>query len=275
MKVSIITSCYNRESTIKEAINSVLQQDYTDIEYIIVDGASKDKSSIVIESTLLDNSYTLSQIDGNLKLYTKESNIVKFLSEPDKGMYEAINKGIKLATGDIIGLCHSDDLIYSQNTISNIVKRIRDTNSDFLYADGVFVDPNNLNKIIRRWIGGNYSQWKVRHGWLPLHPTCYLKRSLMDKLGLYDEQYKIAADTDLLVRYLLQDDIKVTYLPEFVTRMRMGGMSTDSAKRKKMWQEDIRVYTGHGFKHVTLTKIEKMMWKVPQFILAKIKGENQ
>lgn len=275
MKVSIITSCYNRESTIKEAINSVLQQDYTDIEYIIVDGASKDKSSIVIESTLLDNSYTLSQIDGNLKLYTKESNIVKFLSEPDKGMYEAINKGIKLATGDIIGLCHSDDLIYSQNTISNIVKRIRDTNSDFLYADGVFVDPNNLNKIIRRWIGGKYSQWKVKHGWLPLHPTCYMKCSLMDKLGLYDEQYKIAADTDLLVRYLLQDDIKVTYLPEFVTRMRMGGMSTDSAKRKKMWQEDIRVYTGHGFKHVTLTKIEKMMWKVPQFILAKIKGENQ
>jgi glycosyltransferase len=252
----------------------VLQQDYSDIEYIIVDGESKDKSSIVIESTLLDNSYTLSQIDGNLKLYTKESNIVKFLCEPDKGMYEAINKGIKLATGDIIGLCHSDDLIYSQNTISNIVKRIRDTNSDFLYADGVFVDPNNLNKIIRRWIGGKYSQWKVKHGWLPLHPTCYLKCSLMDKLGLYDEQYKIAADTDLLVRYLLQDDIKVTYLPEFVTRMRMGGMSTDSAKRKKMWQEDIRVYTGHGFKHVTLTKIEKMMWKVPQFILAKLKGEN-
>lgn len=274
MKVSIVTTCYNRENTIRDAIKSVLSQDYLDLEYIIVDGASNDNSSQVILSTLINSSYSFLKEEDNLRIFTKNKKIVKYLCESDKGMYEAINKGIRLSSGDIIGLCHSDDMLYTKNTICNVIKRIKDTNSDFLYADGVFVDPNNLNKVIRRWIGGKYSQWKVKHGWLPLHPTCYMKRSLMDKLGLYDEQYKIAADTDLLVRYLLQDDIKVTYLPEFVTRMRMGGMSTDSAKRKKMWQEDIRVYTGHGFKHVTLTKIEKMMWKLPQFVSAKLKGEN-
>lgn len=274
MKVSIITTCYNRANTITEAIDSVLLQDYPCLEYVIVDGASSDNSSEIIHKTITHQSYTIAREEGNLKIYTNGSKFVKFLSEPDNGMYEAINKGIKLATGDVIGLCHSDDFIYSQNTVSNVVKKIKDTDSDFLYADGVFVDPKNLNKIIRRWIGGKYSQWKVKHGWLPLHPTCYIRRSLIDKLGLYDEQYKIAADTDFLVRYLLQENIKVTYLHEFITRMRMGGMSTDSSKRKKMWKEDIRVYKSHGFNHVTLTKLEKMMWKVPQFIFAKLKGEN-
>lgn len=98
-----------------------------------------------------------------------------------------------------------------------------------------------------------------------------MKRNLIERLGLYDENFKIAADTDLLVRYLNRNDVKVTYLPEFVTRMRMGGMSTDPSKFKEVWREDVRVYRGHGFKYVTLTKIEKMMWKVPQFILAYFK----
>lgn len=259
MKVSIITTCYNRAGTISDAIRSVYAQDYPDIEYIIVDGASKDGSQAVIESVLKD---------------APENVQVKYISEPDNGMYEAINKGIRMATGEVIGLCHSDDLLYSSDTISHIVKTLQENEADFLYADGVFVNAEKLDKVIRRWIGGKYSRWKVRHGWLPLHPTCYIRRSVMERLGLYDEQYKIAADTDLLVRYLSRTDLKVTYLREFVIRMRMGGMSTDSAKRKKMWQEDIRIYKSHDFKHGTLTKIEKVMWKLPQFVTAKLRGEN-
>ena len=252
MKISIITSCYNRVSTIRGAIESVLAQDYPDIEYIIVDGASTDGSVEVIRDA----------IEGH-------EDKVKFISEPDHGMYEAINKGIRMATGDYIGLVHSDDFLYSSHTISDIAKRLKETHADFLYGDGLFVNAENTDKVVRKWIGGTYRLWKVRHGWLPLHPTCYIRREVMEKLGGYDESYMIAADTDLLVRYLLDNHVKTDYLKKYIVRMRMGGMSTDNSRRAKMWKEDIRVYSSHGFKHVTLTKIEKMLWKVPQFVMAK------
>lgn len=260
MKVSIITSCYNRAMTIEGAILSVFAQDYADIEYIILDGASNDGSQAVIETTIKA---------------APQNVTVKYISEPDKGMYEAINKGIKMATGELIGLCHSDDFMFDENVVSDYVREFERTGADFIYADGLFVDPENIKKPIRRWIGGKYSKWKVRHGWLPLHPTCFITREAMDKYGLYDESFKIAADSDLLVRYLLKKDIKVAYMKgRFVTRMRMGGMSTDAAKRKKMWQEDIRVYKGHGFKHVTFTKLQKIAWKLPQFVMAKVKRRD-
>lgn len=252
MRISIITSCYNREATIRSAIESVLGQDYPNIEYIIVDGASTDGSAEAICNAV-----------------TEYKNKVRFISEPDSGMYEAINKGIRMATGDYIGLVHSDDFLYSPQTISAIVSRLEQTRADFLYGDGLFVDPNNTDKIIRKWIGGSYRLWKVRHGWLPLHPTCYIRREIMEKRGLYNESYKIAADSDLLFRYLLGGDLTVTYLPEFIVRMRMGGLSTDSAKRKQMWHEDIRMYHSHGM-NATITKIEKMLWKVPQFVRARL-----
>lgn len=278
MKVSIITSCYNRVGTIADAIRSVLAQDYRDIEYIIVDGASTDGSLREILRTLNDDDNdTLCYDDylSNGRFYDETKvgeKCVKVLSEPDKGMYEAINKGIRMATGEVIALCHSDDVMYDAHVVSDYAEAFERSGADFVYADGLFVDPENLQKPVRRWIGGKYSKWKVRHGWLPLHPTCYIRRETMERLGLYDESFKIAADSDLLVRYLLDQRIKVHYLRgRFVTRMRMGGMSTDSAKRKKMWQEDIRVYRGHGFRHVTLTKLEKMAWKVPQFVMAKVK----
>lgn len=252
MRISIITSCYNREATIRETIRSVLEQDYPDIEYIIVDGASTDGSVETIRSAIAGH-----------------EDKVKFISEPDSGMYEALNKGIRMATGEVIALLHSDDMMFDTHTVSDVMREMEHTGCDFLYADGLFVDAQRTEKVVRNWIGGRYSKWKVRHGWLPLHPTCYIRREVMERLGLYDESYRIAADTDLLVRYLLENDLKVEYLKRYVVRMRMGGLSTDNSRRAKMWKEDIRVYRSHGFRHVTLTKIEKMMWKVPQFIKAK------
>lgn len=248
MKISIITSCFNREATIRGCIESVLAQDYPNIEYIVVDGASKDNSLAII------NEY--------------KDKISKIISEPDHGMYEGINKGIRAATGDIIGLVHSDDFLYSPNTISRIVEKFQQTGADFLYGDGLFVNPENTSKVVRNWVGGDYRLWKVKHGWLPLHPTCYIRRDVMEKRGLYNETFKIAADSDLLFRYLLGGDLSVAYLHEYIVRMRMGGLSTDSAKRKQMWREDIRMYHSHGMNPV-ITKLEKMMWKVPQFIKAK------
>lgn len=250
MKVTIITSCYNREQTIRGCIESVLSQDYPDIEYIVVDGASKDNSLSII------NEY--------------KDKISKIISEPDHGMYEAINKGIRVATGDVIGLVHSDDFLFSNQTVSHIVQRFEETHADFLYGDGLFVNPENTDKVVRNWIGGTYRLWKVRHGWLPLHPTCYIRREVMERKGLYNESYKIAADSDFLFRYLLGGELSVTYLKEYIVRMRMGGLSTDSARRKQMWKEDIRLYQSHGM-NPTITKVEKMMWKIPQFIGALFK----
>lgn len=254
MKVSIITSCYNRKETIRGAIESVFSQDYPDIEYVVVDGASTDGSVDVIEEIIRN-------VPQNVD--------VNFVSEPDKGMYEAINKGIRRATGDIIGLVHSDDMLYDNHVISDVVERFKKTGADFVYGDGVFVNATDINKPVRNWIGGPYYRWKVRCGWLPLHPTCYMRRDVMMREGLYDESFKIAADTDLLVRYLYKAHLKVEYMHRRIIRMRMGGLSTNSKRRKQMWDEDIRLYTAHGFRPVILTKLMKMAWKVPQFIEAK------
>ena len=253
MKISIITVCYNRQNTIKAAVESVLMQDYSDIEYIIMDGASDDNTLPVIKETV-----------------SHSDRHVRIVSEPDAGMYDALNKAIRMATGDVIGLCHSDDVLYAPDTISHVVACCERTDCDLLYADGLYMDADNEHKVMRRWIGGCYSKWKVRHGWLPLHTTCYIKRDFMQKHGLYDTQYRIVADTDLLLRYLLDQDIKVAYLPEFVTRMRMGGVSTDVSQRRKIWKEDVRTYANHGFVLPTLKKVEKVLWKVPQFVSARL-----
>lgn len=249
MKVSIITSCYNREATIRGAIESVLEQDYPYIEYIVVDGASKDNSLAII------NEY--------------KNGIDKIISEPDNGMYEGINKGIRAATGDIIGLIHSDDFLFSSHTISEIVQAFKEQQADLVYGNGVFVDYDNINQMIRNWVSGRYTKENVKNGWLPLHPTVYIKKECMDKYGLYDESYKIAADSDLLVRYLYEADLKVHYLNKYIVRMRMGGLSTDSGKTKQKWGEDLRMYKSHGIKPLTALK-GKILSKIPQFIEAKL-----
>ncbi|MFI3283246.1 MAG: glycosyltransferase family 2 protein, partial [Rikenellaceae bacterium] len=221
MKISIITSCFNRESTIREAIESVLMQDYADIEYIVVDGASKDNSLSIISEY--------------------KNKISKIISEPDHGMYEAINKGMRAATGDMIGLVHSDDFLYSNNTVSKIVEHIESHNADILYGDGLFVDCNNTSKIVRNWISGKYKKRNFRNGWLPLHPTVYISKECFDTMGLYNENFKIAADTDLLVRYMYEGDYNVTYLNDYIVKMRMGGLSTDPKRMRQKWSEDMRL----------------------------------
>ena len=250
MKVSIITTCYNREKTIAQAIESVLGQDYPHIEYIVVDGMSQDRSLEVIRSY--------------------GPRITKVIAEPDGGMYEAINKGIKAATGEVIGLLHSDDFLMHNHIIAEIVEHFQKTSADMVYGDGLFVDADETEKVIRDWRSGNYHRWKVRLGWLPLHPTVYIKRSAIEQYGLYNEKYKIAADSDFLVRYLYKADLQVEYLGKYVLRMRMGGLSTDSQKRKAMWKEDVRMFRENGFWGVP-EKLLKMGWKVPQFVHAKLK----
>lgn len=287
MRVSIITGCYNRQKTLLGAVESVLAQDCSDIEYIIVDGASKDDSVKVVKDYILNITDAVYMVHQNevqpqslyddterwrkgFHLLTHGCNFkIKMISEPDKGMYEALNKGIRMASGEIIGLVHSDDFLYDEHVVSDYVKKFEKTQADLVYADGLFVDQEDTNKVVRRWIGGHFKRWKVRCGWLPLHPTVYIKRDVFWRLGLYNEKYKIAADTDLLVRYLLDTQLRIAYMSKrFVIRMRMGGLSTDARKRKQMWNEDVQVYASHGFIAVHFVKLMKMSWKVPQFVMA-------
>lgn len=248
MKISIITTCFNRESTIRDCIESVLSQDYTNIEYIVVDGASTDGSLSVI------NEY--------------RERISTIISEPDGGMYEALNKGIRRATGEVIGVLHSDDFLYAPYTISHIVRQFESSRADFMYGDGLFVDASDTDRVVRNWISGRYKKGKMRRGWLPLHPTCYIRKEVMYTYGLYDESYRIAADSELLVRYLYEADLQVHYLPEYIVRMRMGGLSTDPQKMKQKWSEDLRLYRHHGF-HAYWALGCKIASKIPQFISAR------
>jgi glycosyltransferase len=176
MRITIITVCYNRKATIEKAIKSVLEQNYNDIEYIIVDGNSTDGTKEIIESY--------------------RDRISQYISEPDKGMYDAINKGLQLATGDVIGLMHSDDEFYDKNAIKRIAARFDyETSIDGVYGNGVYVSNDKEERLVRDRIGGIFSIKKVKEGWLPLHPTVYLKKSVIDKHGFYNLDFKIASDT--------------------------------------------------------------------------------
>ncbi len=250
MKISIITVCYNREQTIRDAIESVLAQDYDDIEYIVIDGASKDNTLSII------NEY--------------KERITKIVSEMDRGMYEAINKGIRMATGEYIGFVHSDDMLISPTTISHIANRLKESNADLLYADGMYVDRNNTEKVKRIWKGGSFSRNKIKWGWLPLHTTVYMRKDAIMKCGLYDERYEISADTKFLIKCLYKTNISVTYLNEYVVKMRMGGLSTTGAHMSHVWAEDVLLYRQYGFKYPVLLKLMKMAWKVPQFLRAML-----
>ncbi|WP_417940022.1 glycosyltransferase family 2 protein [Flavobacterium sp. RS13.1] len=239
MKVSIITVSYNRKATIEQSIKSVLDQDYPDIEYIIVDGNSSDGTQDIIKSY--------------------SDKITKYISEPDKGMYDAINKGLAMATGDVVGLMHSDDVFYDTAVVSKIVLGFKNNpNADAIYGDGIYVTNDDEQKTVRNRIGGEYKFNKLKAGWLPLHPTVYIKKTVLDKYGNYNLDFKIASDTEFLLRYLYKYKINIAYLNCYIVKMRMGGLSTDYKRVFKVLKEDYKIYKFHqmnGFKVVFQKKV--------------------
>ena len=243
MKVSIITICYNRVKTIEKAIQSVLSQDYEDIEYIIIDGNSKDGTQSIIEK------------------YKNEIGI--YVSEPDSGMYEAINKGLALATGEIIGLMHSDDEFYDNMVISKIVQKFKESKLiEAVYGNGIYISNDDTEKIIRNRIGGNFLIEKIEKGWLPLHPTVYIKKKVIEKYGNYDVQFKIASDTEFLLRYLYKYKIKMSYINSYFIKMRIGGLSTSRKRAFEVLIEDFKIYKFHNipaFKAVFLKKLKTLI----------------
>jgi len=206
--ISIITVTYNSAGTISDTIKSVLAQTYPNIEYIIVDGFSTDGTVDIINSF--------------------GKNISKFISEPDKGIYDAINKGIKIASGDIIGILNSDDFFYDNNVIERVALVFNEKEIDAAIGDVQFVDPLNTSKIVRYYSSKHFNTGKFKYGFMPAHPSFYVKRELFGKLGYYKTDYKIAADYELLIRFLYVNKIRYKYLEMPFVSMRTGGVSNKS-----------------------------------------------
>jgi glycosyltransferase len=249
MKISIITATYNSVDTIADTLHSLNQQSYQDIEYIIVDGASKDNTLGVIKELC--------------------PRVTRVISEPDEGIYDALNKGIEAATGDVIGFLHSDDLFSYSDAVKDIVTQLKSSNYDAIYGDLQYVSKNETDTVIRLWKSGVYFKEKLKNGWMPPHPTFYMKRNLYEKFGLFDLSFKISADYDSLLRYLWTYDVKMTYLPKVVMKMRVGGASNRSLKNIIIkTQEDITVLKKHNIFWPRALLIKNVS-KITQFIFKK------
>ncbi|MFM9840743.1 MAG: glycosyltransferase family 2 protein [Cyclobacteriaceae bacterium] len=219
MKISLLTVSFNSASTIQDTIESIRSQDYKNIEYIAVDGNSKDGTVEIIKSY--------------------DSFISKWISEPDKGIYDAMNKAIQLATGDVVGILNSDDF-YSTNTIiSQVAEAFTDEKVDVVFGDLVFVDPNNLNKIVRKYSSAKWHPTKFARGFMPAHPTVFIRRKYYEQFGLFKTDYKIAADYELLIRFLYVHKLKYKYLPITMVKMRRGGVSSRSWRSNFILNDEI------------------------------------
>ena len=210
-KVSIITVSYNSDKYIKTCIDSVNSQSWPFLEHVFIDGMSKDS--------------TLSIIDN----FSRREKIV--ISEPDKGIYDAMNKGLMHVTGDLVGILNSDDILKSPTIIENIVKKFEEHNCDAIFGDLEFVDSKNVDKIIRVWKSSSFIENSFSKGWHPPHPTLYVKREIYDKYGGFDLNLNVSADFDLMLRFFEKYKIKTKYLEQTIVKMRYGGESTGSLKK--------------------------------------------
>jgi glycosyltransferase involved in cell wall biosynthesis len=247
MKVSIITITYNSAETVEDTIQSVLAQDYPNIEYIIIDGVSKDDTMAIV------NRY--------------KDKIATIRSEPDKGIYDAMNKGVRLATGDLIGILNSDDFYADKHVITDIVNTMVSASAEGCYADLVYVDRNDTSRVVRTWKSGEYRHGQFLRGWMPPHPTFFVNRSVYESHGYYSLQLRSAADYELMLRFIHKHVIKMAYLPRVITKMRAGGQSNVTIKNRwRANQEDRMAWKMNGLQPGLFTLIRKPLSKLMQFI---------
>jgi len=249
MKVSIITIVYNNKACIGDCLQSVLSQSYPDIEHIVIDGGSTDGTQKEIEP------------------YRKW--LAYYKSEKDNGPYSALNKGISQASGEIVGILHSDDVFYGPDTIQKVVSAFQQSRADLVYANGMYMDKGNLQKIKRIYPARIFRNYFLFLGWIPLHTTIYVKRELFQQYGLYDEQFSIASDYDISLRWFKQLKIKKYFLNEWVVKMRFGGMSTSLHLQKKKSAEDLIIIRRHRL-WGWFTLACKIGRKIPQYIIPRI-----
>ena len=246
-KVSIVTVVYNGAGTIADTINSVLAQSYSNIEYIVIDGNSSDGTQEIIRSY--------------------GENISKYISEKDNGIYDAMNKGISMATGDIVGILNADDMYTSDFSIDRIVAEFNKKEVDSVFGDLYFFTPKKPDRILRLYSSRNFKLKHFERGIMPGHATFFVKKSCYEKLGLYDTQYIITADFDLLLRFLYINEISYSYIPEILVKMRIGGISTRSLKSKwKMYRELRLIFEKNGVKSNHFKLASKYLRKIYQYV---------
>ena len=247
MKISIITCSYNAVDTIEETIKSVLSQNYADIEYIIIDGLSNDSTINII------------------KKYSNK--IYKFVSEKDSGIYNAMNKGLEIAMGDVVGFLNADDVYFDEAVISNVIKIFEDKKVDSVYGDLIYVSKDD-NKIKRYWKSGNFNINNFKRGWMPPHPSFFVKNDVYEKYGGFNESYQISADYDLMLRLLYKNKISTFYLPKILVKMKTGGISNKISQTFKRLKEDydiIKKYNLGGFGCGLWVMFEKRFYKINQY----------
>lgn len=244
MKVSIITITYNSAPTLETTIQSVISQTYRDVEYIIIDGLSTDNTIEI----------------------ARKYKVTKLVSEEDRGLYDALNKGISMATGDIIGFLHSDDFYTENSVIEKIVSLFQNTDCDAVYGDLYYVDKDNTDKIIRKWKSGKYEEGMFLNGWMPPHPTFFVKKECYNKFGGFNLNFKTSADYELMLRLIHKHKIKLSYLPEFIIKMRVGGQSNITTKNRVIANmEDRKAWEVNGLKPKFYTLYLKPLRKILQF----------
>ncbi|MDT0647449.1 glycosyltransferase family 2 protein [Zunongwangia sp. F260] len=247
MEISIITATYNSEASILSAIKSVAVQDYLNVELVIVDGGSSDNTVSIVKDNY--------------------SRPLKIISEKDKGIYDALNKGVKAASGDIIGLVHSDDFLASPDIISEVVAAFQQNEVDGVYGDLQYVNKEDTSKVIRYWKSEQFYPGLLKEGWMPAHPTLFLRKEVYDKHGLFNLNYRIAADYDLMLRIFSDSVLNFMYLPRVITKMRVGGASNRSLSNIKLKSaEDLLALKANGMRDPYKILAYKNISKLKQFL---------
>ena len=248
MKVTIITVVLNREKTIEDTIVSVLGQTYKEIEYIVIDGKSSDDTMAVV--------------------HRYSEHISQIVCAKDGGIYDALNKGIALATGDVIGFLHSDDFYIDKHVIADVVNCMQKTGKELLFADLLYIDNDNKDKILRHYSAKNFTVDKLRYGLMPPHPTLFVNKSLYEKVGLYSTEYRIAGDFDMFIRLLLKHKASFVYLGRPLVKMRVGGASTGGLRQKiNNNLEQLKSLRQNELKANHFTLLRKYPHKVKEVIL--------
>lgn len=249
MKISVITATLNCAQTVSDCLASVAKQSHPNREHIVIDGASSDGTTEMLRAQrpLLSN----------------------LVSEPDGGIYDALNKGIARSSGDIVGFLHGDDIFADSTVLGRVAAAFTDTSVICVYGDLVYVAKDDTHRVIRHWRAGPFSPDRLGRGWMPPHPTLYLRRSVYERYGVFDTRYRIAADYDFILRVFSQVSGETTYLPEVLVRMRVGGQSNRSLRNIvcKSW-EDYRALRANRMGGIG-TLAWKNLSKVPQFLLRR------
>lgn len=244
-KVTIITATYNSAQTIADTLQSVAQQKGVEVEHLIIDGGSKDNTAKIVQQ------------------FPK----VKWHSEPDQGLYDAMNKGLQKAQGDIIGILNSDDFYPDDQVLSDVLKQFQDPLIDAVYGDLHYVDPLDTQKIVRRWKSGIFRPNAFRYGWMPPHPTFFVRRRVYEQYRHFNLTFRTSADYELMLRFLHKHKIQVAYLPRVLVKMRVGGLSNSSFQhRLKANREDRRAWAVNGLKVPFYTTWLKPLRKLRQWL---------